>query len=48
MLQEIVVYILLSLAIAYVTYRIYGSIKKKQTCGKCALMEAVEKSSPSK
>ena len=43
MIQEIVVYGLLILALAYVGYRLYSSIKKKQACGKCALMEAAQK-----
>ncbi|MCX6295971.1 MAG: FeoB-associated Cys-rich membrane protein [Bacteroidetes bacterium] len=43
MIQQIFVYILLALASTYVGYRIYKSIKKKQACGKCALMEAAQK-----
>lgn len=43
MIQQIIIYFLLALASVYVGYRIYGSIKKKQACGKCALMEAVQK-----
>ncbi len=43
MIQELAVYILLTIAFAYVGYRIYGSIKKKQACDKCALMDAVNK-----
>jgi len=42
MFQEIAVYLLLSLAVAYVGYRIYSSIKKKQACDKCGLMEAAK------
>jgi len=38
MLQEIIVYILLLLAIAYVSFRVYSSIKRKQACDKCGLM----------
>lgn len=44
MFQQIVIYIVLALAFFYVAYRIYGSIKKKQACGKCVLMEAAKKS----
>ena len=43
MIQEIIVYILLALAVVYVGYRIYSSIKKKQACDKCALMDAAKK-----
>jgi hypothetical protein len=43
MIQQIIVYGLLVLALIYVGYRLYGSIKKKQACGKCALMEAAQK-----
>lgn len=44
MIQQIAIYIVLALALAYVFSRIYNSIKKKQACGKCALMEAAKKS----
>ena len=43
MIQEIIIYILLALASTYVGYRIYGSIKKKQACDNCGLMEAAKK-----
>jgi hypothetical protein len=43
MIQEIAVYGLLILALSYVGYRLYSSLKKKQACGKCALMEAAQK-----
>lgn len=43
MIQEIIVYILLVIATTYVGYRIYGSIKKKQACDKCVLMDAAKK-----
>jgi hypothetical protein len=42
MIQEIITYLLLTLASAYVGYRIYSSIKKKQACDKCGLMEAAK------
>lgn len=44
MIQEIAVYGLLVLALTYVGYRLYSTLKKKQACGKCALMEAAQKS----
>jgi hypothetical protein len=43
MIQEVIVYILLALATAYVGKRIYDSIKKKQACAKCALMDIAKK-----
>jgi len=43
MIQEIIVYVLLALATAYVGKRIYSSIKKKQACDTCALMDAAKK-----
>ncbi|CAN5477533.1 hypothetical protein BH10BAC1_BH10BAC1_01370 [soil metagenome] len=43
MIQELIIYILLASALAYVGYRIYGSIKKKQACGKCVLMDEAKK-----
>ncbi len=43
MIQETIVYILLAAAAAYVGYRIYGSVKKKQACGKCVLMDEAKK-----
>jgi hypothetical protein len=43
MLQSIIVYILLTGACSYVGYRFYAALKKKQACGKCALMEAAQK-----
>ena len=42
MTQELASYILLLLAIVYVGRRIYNSIKKKNACDKCALMEATK------
>lgn len=42
MFQQIAVYILLLLALGYVGYRFYGSIKKKRACDKCGLMEAAK------
>ncbi len=45
MIQEVIVYILLILACYYIGKRIYKSIKKKEACGKCILMEAAKKSS---
>ncbi len=45
MTQELAVYILLTLALAYVVYRIYGSIKKQQACDKCELMKVAKKES---
>ena len=41
--QELIVYVIIALAMGYVTYRIYSSFKKKEACAKCELMEAVEK-----
>jgi len=46
MIQEIAVYILVLLALCYVGYRFYASIKKKQACDKCELMKAVKKTEP--
>jgi len=43
MIQQILIYVLVALATAYVGYRIYGSIKKKHACDKCGLMEAAKK-----
>ena len=42
MTQEVLMYIILILALAYISYRIFGSIKKKQACDKCGLMEAAK------
>jgi hypothetical protein len=42
MLQQIIIYIILAAAAAYVVYRIYSSVRKKE-CDKCALKEAVSK-----
>ena len=42
MIQEILIYVLLATALAYVGYRIYDSIKKKHACDKCGLMEAAK------
>ena len=44
MIQEILIYIILAFSLAYVGYRIYGSIKRKQACDKCGLMEAAKES----
>jgi len=43
MIQQLIIYILLALATAYVGYRIYSSVKKKQACGKCVLMDEAKK-----
>ena len=43
MIQQIIVYILLALAIVYVGFRIYNNVKAKQACAKCALMDAAKK-----
>lgn len=43
MLQDLIIYALITTASAYMGYRIYGSIKKKQACDKCTLMEAAKK-----
>ena len=43
MIQQIIIYALLTLAMGYVGYRIYSGIKKKQACEKCELMKAVKK-----
>jgi len=42
MAQQIIVYIILTVAAFYVAYRFYKSIKKKQACDKCGLMEAAK------
>jgi len=42
MAQQIIIYIILTLACFYVAFRIYKSIKKKQACDKCGLMEAAK------
>lgn len=42
MIQQVIVYLILILAIAYVGYRFYLSIKKKQACEKCELMKAAK------
>ena len=47
MIQEVIVYILLIFASYYIGSRLYGSIKKKQACGKCVLMEAAKKTAKS-
>lgn len=44
MIQQIAIYIILALALAYVCYRIYINIKKKHACNKCELMKAAKKS----
>lgn len=44
MIQQIAIYIVLAFALAYVFSRIYKSIKKKQACGKCVLMDEAKKS----
>ena len=43
MFQELGVGVLIIIALTYVVYRLYGSIKKKQACDKCELMQAVKK-----
>ncbi|MFY9309026.1 MAG: hypothetical protein WAQ28_08255 [Bacteroidia bacterium] len=43
MIQNIITYTFLALACSYVVYRTYASIRKKQACSKCALMEAAKK-----
>ena len=43
MFQEILIYVILAGALAYVGYRIYDSVKKKHACDKCGLMEAAKK-----
>jgi hypothetical protein len=43
MAQEILIYILLALASAYLAFRIYGNIKKKSACDKCAIMDVAKK-----
>jgi hypothetical protein len=45
MLQQLIIYIALTLSLVYVGFRIYGSIKKKQACDKCALMNAAKEAS---
>jgi hypothetical protein len=42
MVQQIITYTILSLACFYVGFRFYKSIKKKQACDKCGLMEAAK------
>jgi hypothetical protein len=42
MYQQILTYILLSGAVAYVAYRFYCSVKKQQACDKCELMKAAK------
>ncbi|HRG37636.1 MAG TPA: hypothetical protein PK289_03815 [Bacteroidia bacterium] len=42
MIQEIITYLLLALASAYVIYRGYESLKKQKACGKCELMKAAK------
>lgn len=42
MLQQAAVYLILSGAIAYVSFRVYSSVKKKQACDKCELMKAAK------
>lgn len=44
MIQEIITYILLVLACAYLSYIIYKSLKKKNACGSCAIMNAAKES----
>ncbi len=43
MIQQLIIDILLILAIAYVGFRMYKGIKKKQACDKCVLMDAAKK-----
>jgi hypothetical protein len=42
MLQQSITYLILSGAVAYVVYRMYSAVKKKQACGKCVLMKAAK------
>ena len=42
MIQEIIMYVILAIATAYVVFRIYQSVKKKSACEKCALMDAAK------
>jgi hypothetical protein len=44
MLQQSVSYLILSGAVAYVAYRMYSAVRKKQACGKCVLMKAAKSS----
>jgi hypothetical protein len=42
MIQQAVIYLILSGAVAYTGFRLYSSLKKKQACGKCVLMKAAK------
>jgi hypothetical protein len=42
MLQQVIVYILVSAAFVYAGYRLYSSVKKQEACGKCELMKAAK------
>ena len=42
MLQQLIIYIILALACFYVGYRFYRSVRKKQACDKCGLMQAAQ------
>ncbi|MDF2438481.1 MAG: hypothetical protein K0Q95_2857 [Bacteroidota bacterium] len=48
MLQHAFTYLILSAAIAYVGFRFYASIKKKQACDKCELMKAAKQNQKNK
>jgi len=43
MLQQIAVYIILTIDVAYIIYYIYTVIKKKEACNKCELMKEVKR-----
>ncbi len=47
MAQEITSYIILFIAFFYIGKRIYSSIRKKDACSKCALMDAAKKNKKS-
>jgi len=42
MLQSIVTFAIVVIALGYVLRRLYKSIQKKRECDKCALMDAVK------
>jgi hypothetical protein len=46
MVQQIITYIILLLACIYVGVRFYSTIKKKEACGKCGLMQAAKENNP--
>jgi hypothetical protein len=43
MIQQIILFIVLGVAVIYIGYRVYISIKKQQACDKCVLMDAAKK-----